>query len=109
MKNLIKVSDTAVFSETVSTMEQITQDLFSDIQRQLESKIHYCLYGHGFDTKVDDFKRLLLVTKQHFDEMNELWLDGVLVLQWSSFEFESHPNILGNNTMLKGSFKYLEL
>lgn len=85
----------------INTMQQLTSDFAEDINTQLEIKLNNCLEKNGFD--FIDYNRVLLKTYPHFDLMNELWLDGVLILKWSKFSFKQHAD------KLIGSFEYLEV
>jgi len=85
----------------VNTMQQLTSDFADDINTQLEIKLKNCLEKNGFD--FIDYNRVLLKTYPHFDLMNELWLDGVLILKWSKFSFKQDAD------KLIGSFEYFEV
>lgn len=82
--------------------QQIITDQFcSDINAQLEAKFKFCLEKNGFDFL--DYNRVLVVIPTHFDIMNEMWLDGILILKWSKFSFKQDED------KLIGSFEYFEL
>jgi len=82
-------------------MQQLASDFAEDINTQLEIKLKNCLEKNGFEFL--DYNRVLVINKEHFDDMNEMWLDGVLILKWSKFSFKQHAD------KLIGSFEYLEV
>lgn len=100
-------------TEDMPTMQQWfwkekVGQLCSNVQAELESKMKYCLLKHDFNYNTDDISRLLVVNKDHYDDLNELWLDGVIILKWSRFSFKQDFDDM-NGSKLIGSFEYIEV
>jgi len=76
-------------------------ELNEDVRKQLESKVKFCLQSNGFD--FINYDRVLVKVYEHFDQLNEIWLDGILILKWSKFSFKQ------DGDKLIGSFEYMEV